>query len=80
MTSDLTQATYREASKDGSGARPHIRSIVNPEDSEELDVSPDVENCPQELLHPALGAVGALVDTAGVVLHTKQHQTVLPGS
>ena len=72
--------TYREASNDGSGARPHVWSVVNPENPEELDVSPDVENCPEELLHPGLCAVGALVHTAAVLLHTEQHQAVLPGS
>ena len=80
VISDLTKKpTYREASYDGSVARADLRPIVDPEDPEELDVSPDVENCPQQLPHPALCAVGALVDTARVVLHTQEHQAVLPG-
>ena len=53
----LTNSTYREAGYDGSVAGPHLRPVVNPEDPEELDVSPDVENCPQQLPHPVLGAV-----------------------
>ena len=78
--SDLTKKpTYREASYDGSVARADLWSIIDPEDPEELDVSPDVENCPQQFPHPCLCAVGALVDTARVVFHTQEHQAVLPG-
>ena len=73
----MTKPTYREASYDGSGARPHIRAVVDPEDPEELDVPPDVEDGPQQVPHPGLGAVRALVQTTGVLLPWLD---ILPGN